>query len=140
MLTGLIHGKYRSIAPVRDDDDRPIHGFKVIDASGAECDPLDEEIAGLYMALRMALIEVTASEAPNLPLLLNDFTGKMDVEATHDATAALLAASANSQIVFVTASESAAGTLKAAARGGDRPVHIIDATQSESPWRNVINA
>jgi uncharacterized protein YhaN len=139
MLAGLMHGKYRSIAPVRDDEDRPIHGFKVIDASGAEVDPLDEETSALYMALRMALIAVTASGAPNLPLLLNDFTGKMDVEATQDATAALLATFANSQIVFVTASESVAGTLKASARGSDDPVHVIDATQSESPWRNVIN-
>jgi uncharacterized protein YhaN len=134
-LKMLTDNAYTGIEMVPSEDGRYTIGYKVIDNEGNSTDPREVDSSALFMALRAGAAEVHGANAGSVPMVLNDFFGTLAPADSRIAMGGLAALSANKQIICVT-SDARAGA-RFAVLGNPDQIHIVDATDLQSPFQEV---
>jgi hypothetical protein len=134
-LRMLTDDAYTGIEMVPSEDRRNTIGYKIIDNEGVSMDPREVDSSALFMALRAGAAEVHGSTGGSVPMVLNDFFGALAPADSRTALGGLAALSANKQVISVT-SDARAGA-RFAVQGDPDQIHIVDATDLESPFKEV---
>jgi len=132
MLTG---DAYDGIEMITASDGRNTIGYSVVDREGNVSDPREVDSSALFMALRAGAAQIYGAAAGSVPMVLNDFFGSLEPADSRIAMGGLAALAANQQVICVT-SDARAGA-RFAVLGNPDQIHLVDATDLESPFKEV---
>ena len=134
-LKMLTSDAYSGIEMISSEDGRNTIGYGVLDSDGNSVDPREVDSSALFMALRAGAAEVHGAAAGSVPMVLNDFFGSLAPADSRVAMGGLAALSANRQVICVTADARAGARF--AVPGNSEQIHLVDATDLESPFKEV---